>query len=166
MDKCGALLYCRLSYPEVFQISLCLTFTNCKVVDNLYVFINTITNQLNNTSRNFLVFLLHAIATFTYRANLVFQCKYSQKWNPCKMFTVRKHFLASKGYGPWRCSRFFLTKLAVPQTVWVKVRGHCHCVPRSANSSLVSRQSHRGQHSWDEGRTGTCSTPRLFWRSL
>lgn len=52
--------------------------------------------------------------------------------------------------------------LTAPQTVWVKVRGHCHCVPSSANSSLVSRQSHNRQHSWERGRVGTCSTPRLF----
>ncbi len=52
--------------------------------------------------------------------------------------------------------------LAAPQTVWVKVRGHRHCVPSSANSSLVSRQSHSRQHSWERGRARTCSTPRLF----
>lgn len=41
-------------------------------------------------------------------------------------------------------------------------RGHCHCVPSPANSSLLSRQSHHRQHSWERGRAGTCSTPRLF----
>lgn len=66
----------------------------------------------------------------------------------------------------WRSSKdragFSCLTLTVPQTVWVKVRGHCHCVPSSANSSLVNRQSHHRQHSWDWGRVGTCSTPRLF----
>lgn len=66
----------------------------------------------------------------------------------------------------WRSSTeragFSSLSVTAPQTVWAKVRGHCHCVPSSANSSLVSRQSHNRQHSWERGRIGTCSTPCLF----
>jgi len=37
-----------------------------------------------------------------------------------------------------REGRISSRSLTAPQTVWVKVRGHCHCVPSSTNSSLVS----------------------------
>lgn len=51
---------------------------------------------------------------------------------------------------------FLLLPSRLPRRRGRRVRGHCHCVPSSAKSSLVSRQPHNRQHSWERGRGGTC----------
>lgn len=87
----------------------------------------------------------------------VLSCVYSQPPGQCAAGPSRS-LTRSRRQQSWGGGRH----THAHPSVWAAVRGHCHCVPTCANSSLVSRQSHHRRHPGDGGHGGTCSTPRLF----